>query len=123
DEPGSFLADRLDELGYVATSFAESDRAIAWARQHQPDLVFLNRIAPVMAAGVCETLKLDPITNLIPILMIAGDVESTGANSTFHIRPNACLSEPYTIDQLHQAAQEALTWRSDIRRQGISSEV
>jgi two-component system OmpR family response regulator len=123
DEPGSFLVDRLDELGYGTTSFAESDRAIAWARQHQPDLVFLNRIAPVMAAGVCETLKLDPNTNLIPILMIAGDVESIGANSNFHIRPNACLSEPYTIDQLHQAAQEALTWRSDTRRQGISCEV
>src|SRR5207302_1918001 len=74
-------------------------------------LVFLNRIAPVMAAGVCETLKLDPITNLLPILMIAGDVESSPANSNFHIRPNVCLSEPYTIDQLHQAAQEALTWR------------
>jgi anti-sigma regulatory factor (Ser/Thr protein kinase)/CheY-like chemotaxis protein len=123
DEPGSFLADRLDELGYIATSFAESDRAIAWARQHQPDLVFLNRIAPVMAAGVCETLKLDPVTNLIPIFMIVGAEENTSMNSNFHVSPNACLSEPYTAEQLRQAAQETLTWRSDLRQQGVSNEV
>ena len=123
DEPGSFLADRLDELGYVATSFAESDRAIAWVRQHQPDLIFLNRIAPVMAAGVCETLKLDPVTNLIPIMMIVGAEENTSINSNFHISPNACLSEPYTAEQLRQATQGVLTWQNDIRQQGVSSEV
>jgi len=133
DVPDPFLADCLEDLGYAPRSFADSDRAIAWARQHQPDLVVLNQIDWPVAAGVCETLKLDPGTNLIPILMIAAD-KSVSENQECQISPNAWLSEPYRHrvltqpgspinDQLRQAVEQALAWRSDLERQGISSEV
>ena len=133
DAPDRFLADRLGQLGYAATSFAESDFAIAWARQHQPDLVALNQLDRPVAASVCEALKLDPGTNLIPILVIAAD-KSDSENLECQISPNAWLSEPHRHraltqpgspinDQLRQAIKQALAWKSDLERQGISSEV
>jgi anti-sigma regulatory factor (Ser/Thr protein kinase) len=43
--------------------------------------------------------------------------------SGFQISPNGRLSEPFTLDQLRQAVEEAQDWRIQLHQQRISSEI
>jgi len=118
----SSLAAGLTQLGYSVTSMSEPDRAIAWTRQHQPPLVLVQPVASQIANGLCETLKLDPATNLIPIWMVAGADQNGPSISGLQISPNGWLSQPFTLDQLRQVTEEAHAWRTQLQRQQISSE-
>lgn len=117
------LADCLTQLGFSATSLNEPDRAIAWTRKHRPELIFLVSRAPQVVAGLCESFKLDPATNLIPILTVAAAEDGIPAIPGLQVSPNHILAEPCTLDQLRQAVEEVQSWRARLQQQQISSEI
>ena len=45
--------------------------ALALARQQKPDLILLDLMLPdIQGIDVCRTLKVDPVTRSIPIIMV-----------------------------------------------------
>src|SRR5689334_13404037 len=59
-ELGELLAEHLRAWGFESTVLNEGKNAVAWVRQHQPDLILLDLLLPdTDGYTICETLKLD----------------------------------------------------------------
>src|SRR5260370_9170234 len=71
DEPetGQLLAEILRRRGYDPTVMTEGKPAVPWTQEHRPELILLDLMLPdIDGYDICETLKLERHTNLIPIL-------------------------------------------------------
>ena len=73
DEPFNvdLLEQQLEELGYDTQSAANGQEALDAVAAAPPDLILLDVMMPVMDGfTVCRTLKDDPETHLIPIVIM-----------------------------------------------------
>src|SRR6266436_8058850 len=70
-DTGALLAELLRRWGFEPTVLAEGKPAIPWVQQHQPTVILLDLMLPdIDGFEICETLKLERETNLIPIIMV-----------------------------------------------------
>src|SRR5438093_13606680 len=79
DEPetGQLLAEILRRRGYDPTVMAEGKPAVPWTQEHRPELILLDLMLPdIDGYDICETLKLDRDTSLMPIIMVTALVAS-----------------------------------------------
>jgi two-component system OmpR family response regulator len=123
-DTGQILAEHLRHWGYEPTILTEGRPAIPWIRQHQPSFVLLDLLLPdADGFQICETLKLDRETNLIPIIMVtalSGDDERVRG---LQVGANRYLTKPFTANDLHRAIQDALSWQDDLKRRGTDGEI
>ena len=73
DEPDALevLGFKLKEAGYTPLLAKDGARAIAAARSEHPALIVLDLMLPEMdGLEVCRILRRDPLTAMIPILML-----------------------------------------------------
>jgi two-component system, OmpR family, response regulator len=123
-DTGQILAEHLRHWGYEPTILTEGRPAIPWIRQHQPSFVLLDLLLPdADGFQLCETLKLDRETNLIPIIMVtalSGDDERVRG---LQVGANRYLTKPFTANDLHGAIQDALSWQDDLKRRGTDGEI
>ncbi|MFM2429552.1 MAG: hypothetical protein RLZZ511_765 [Cyanobacteriota bacterium] len=67
----TLTAELLLQEGYEVLEAADGDRAIALVQQHQPDLLLLDVMMPVMDGyEVCRRLKQDENTRLLPVIFM-----------------------------------------------------
>jgi twitching motility two-component system response regulator PilH len=72
------LGKMLAQDGHVVLKAADGESALEIARRDQPDLIFLDIVMPGMSGfAVLRTLRHDPLTRDIPIVMISGNVQAT----------------------------------------------
>ncbi len=118
------LAEHLADSGYGPTAISDLSSAIGWARQNQPDLVFLDS-GPSERNGFtfCEKLKLDPVTNLIPILMVIQSIKSQNHVPELHVAPNGYLIKPVTVEQINRAVSDAGAWKISLHQEGMMAEI
>lgn len=65
------LSEFLGEHGFVAVEAADGEEALAKSFTEKPDLILLDlRLPKVDGYQVCQTLKGNPITSVIPIIMV-----------------------------------------------------
>src|SRR5271157_2755661 len=70
-DTGVLLGEHLRRWGFEPSILTDGKPAISWVRQHRPDLILLDLLLPGMDGfAICENLKLDRDTNLIPIVML-----------------------------------------------------
>src|SRR3954451_10845432 len=68
---GQILAEHLRRWGFEPTHLLEGKAVVEWGQKHRPSVILLDLMLPdVDGYTICETLKLDRETNLIPIIMI-----------------------------------------------------
>ena len=73
---GDLLAEILRRKGFEPTVLQEGKPAIPWTRYHRPELILLDLMLPdADGYDICEHLKLDRETNLIPIIMVTARSE------------------------------------------------
>ena len=61
----------LESQGYAVSAAYDGDEGLDKARAEKPDLIILDVIMPTMDGfAVCEQLKSDPGTEMIPVLMM-----------------------------------------------------
>jgi CheY-like chemotaxis protein/anti-sigma regulatory factor (Ser/Thr protein kinase) len=121
---GALLIEALRRWGFEATLLLQGGPAIAWARQHQPDLILLDLMLPdVDGYDICRELKLDRATNLIPIVMVTARTGHEDRVRGLEVGANHYLTKPFTEAQLHRAINEVLTWREELKRRGAQGEV
>jgi two-component system OmpR family response regulator len=123
-DTGQILAEHLRHWGYEPTILTEGRPAVPWIREHQPSLVLLDLLLPdADGFQICETLKLDRETNLIPVIMVtalSGDDERVRG---LQVGANRYLTKPFTANDLHRAIQDALAWQDDLKRRGTDGEI
>jgi CheY-like chemotaxis protein/anti-sigma regulatory factor (Ser/Thr protein kinase) len=123
-DTAELLAALLRRWGYEPTVLQEGKPAIPWVRQHRPDLILLDLLLPDMDGyNICETLKLERDTNLIPIVMVTALSAPEDRVRGLQVGANRYLTKPFTADDLHRAVAEALAWKDDLERQGTEGEI
>lgn len=72
------LGKMLVQDGYDVLKAADGEDAIEMARTQKPDLIFLDIVLPgISGFQVLRALRRDPLTKIIPIVMISGNVQAT----------------------------------------------
>src|SRR5438309_1329551 len=123
-ELGMLLGEHLRRWGYEPTVLNEGKPVISWVRHHQPDLILLDLLLPdVDGFSICENLKLDRETNLIPIVMVTALSAQEDRVKGLQVGANRYLTKPFTADDLSKAIQDAFTWQDDLKRRGTEGEI
>jgi CheY-like chemotaxis protein/anti-sigma regulatory factor (Ser/Thr protein kinase) len=98
--------------------------AAEWVRQHKPDLILLDLMLPDKSGyAVCEELKLDRKTNLIPIVMVTARTGHADMVKGLAVGANEYVTKPFTLDQLNGAIDRALAWQQDLCNCGAQGEI
>src|ERR1700731_31892 len=122
-DTGFLLAEHLRRWGYDPTVLAEGKPAIDWVRANKPALILLDLMLPdVDGFSICETLKLDRDTNLIPIVMITALSGQQEKVRGLQVGANCYLTKPFSSVQLRQAIQDAFAWQEDLKKRGTSGD-
>jgi len=126
DEPatGKLMAELLRRRGFEPTVLAEGKPAIPWIREHDPEFVLLDLMLPdIDGFAVCENLKLDKETNLLPVIMVTALSEHKDMVHGLQVGANRYVTKPFTSEQLYKAIDEALAWKEDLIRRGTAGEI
>jgi len=123
-ELGMLLGENLRRWGYEPTVLNEGKLAIPWVRQHQPSLILLDLLLQDMDGfSICENLKLDRETNLIPIVMVTALSGQEDKVKGLQVGANRYLTKPFSADELAKAIQDAFAWQEDLKRRGTEGEI
>ena len=91
----------LGKEGYRVTCVASGEEAIHEAKQTLPDLVLLDLLLPsVDGLDVCKTLKADPKTQHIPIIMLTAKSEEADVVTGLELGADDYLTKPFHKDEL-----------------------
>ncbi len=123
-DTGLLLAEYLRRWGFEPTVLTDGNPAISWVREHQPDLILLDLLLPgTDGFTICENLKLERQTNLIPIIMITALIAPEDKVRGLKVGANQYLTKPFTGADLNKAIQEVIAWRQDLEHNGTEGEV
>jgi DNA-binding response OmpR family regulator len=104
-------------------SGAQVDAAIA---EHRPSLILLDIMLPGQGQdgfAVCDRLKRDRETNLIPIVMVTALEEAHHRAAGVRVGANGYLSKPFTPAQLYEEMDKALAWHDEHQKRGTHGEI
>jgi two-component system OmpR family response regulator len=123
-DTGYLLAEHLRHWGFDPTVVQEGQKAVPWVRHNKPDLILLDLLLPdIDGFAVCETLKLDRETNLIPVIMVTALSADEDKVHGLQVGANRYLTKPFTADELNHAIQDVFTWQEDLRKNGAEGEI
>lgn len=92
--------------------------------EHEPVLILLDVMLPDFDGfAICDALKRDRETNLIPIIMVTALDEDHHRVAGVRVGANGYLSKPFAPEDLFRAMDEALAWNHEHRRRGTSGEI
>ena len=101
----------------------EGKNVVDWVRKNQPSLILLDLMLPdIDGYTICETLKLDRETNLIPVIMVTARTDrKTSARPASRRQPLS--HQAVHRRRLNQAIQDAFNWLDDLKRSGTEGEI
>jgi DNA-binding response OmpR family regulator len=120
----SVLCRLLEDDGYVVDSVGDGAAAIERVKVGRPDAVLLDVMLPGRSGfDVCQELKFQRETNLIPILMMTalGDVESR--RKGLWVGANAYLTKPFDAAELLRALRRTLDHRRELTEHQVHTRV
>ena len=95
---GEFLQDR----GFAVCDAGDGEEALAKTFTDKPDLILLDlRLPKVDGYQVCQTLKGNPITSGIPIIMITALNATPQKVKGIEFGADDYISKPFDLDELH----------------------
>jgi DNA-binding response OmpR family regulator len=127
DDPdtANLLAEVLhSDHRFATTHFPQGKGVVAWVQNNQPDLILLDLMLPdIDGYAICQELKLDRKTNLIPVIMITAHSQAADRERGLAVGANHYLTKPFTLEQLRHAISLVLTWRDERQRLGTEGEI
>ena len=107
----ALMNDLLTLEGYRTTVCREGDRAYAFVKEIQPDLVVLDVRLNHAEQGwtILELLRLDPATTRIPVIVCSADAQFLREKAV-SLRDLRCdtLEKPFDLDMLLEKVARAL---------------
>ncbi len=108
DEPstGELAAEYLRLSGFEAILCPDAESALALLRAgNRFDLAIVDKRMPGMSGiDLCQTLKLDPATKDMPVIMLSASVNP----ATVDTGVNASLAKPFSPKDLASAVRKVL---------------
>ncbi len=91
-----FLKDELEDEGYVISTAEDGEQALAVVAENPPDLILLDVMMPKLDGyEVCQRLKSDEQTILIPVVMVTALTASHERIKGIEAGADDFLSKPY----------------------------
>jgi DNA-binding response OmpR family regulator len=111
-------------MGFESKVMLEGMPAVDWVQHNKPDLILLDLMLPdVSGYEICQHLKLDRQTNLIPIIIVTALVGHEDMVHGLKVGANHYLTKPFGLEQLEQAIDQVMKWRRDMERTGTDGEI
>ena len=118
------LAEHLRHWGFEPTILLEGKDVVEWVRHNRPAVILLDLMLPdIDGYSICETLKLDRETNLIPVIMVTARTDQEDRVHGLQVGANTYLTKPFTAEAIYQAIQNALNWLEDLKQHGTQGEI
>jgi len=96
----------------------------AAVREHAPEVILLDLMLPdVDGFTVCDELKRNRETNLIPVIMVTALNNANHRAAGVRVGANGYLPKPFTPEQLFEAIDKALAWREEHEVRGTHGEI
>ncbi len=92
---------RLRHEGYDTAEAYDGEECVKRARDYNPDLIILDILMPKMDGfEVCKTLKSDPKTRYIPIIMLTARGDTESKVKGFEIGADDYVAKPFDFKEL-----------------------
>jgi len=107
----------LRQVGHEVLLAQEGREGLAFARQQRPDLILLDLMLPdIQGTEVCKSLKDDPTTRAIPVIMVTAKGEEIDRVVGFELGVDDYVVKPFSVRELLLRIQAILRrGRSDAR--------
>jgi CheY-like chemotaxis protein len=98
--------------------------ALAEVARRQPDLILLDPSLPdISGFELCDRLKRDRVTNLIPIVMVTAHHDAKERAAGVRVGANGYLTKPFTPQQLYRMMDDAIAWHDEHLQKGTTGEI
>ena len=95
------MGEFLDNEGYVIVEASDGEEALPMAFTEKPDLILLDlRLPKVDGYQVCHTLKGNPITAVIPIIMITALNKTPQKIKGIEFGADDYIEKPFDLEEL-----------------------
>jgi two-component system, OmpR family, response regulator len=123
-DANDILAHLVRPRGFEPVQVYSGKEALAEVSRRQPDLILLNPALPdINGFEVCDQLKRNRDTNLIPIVMVTAHQDAKERAAGVRVGANGYLIKPFAPEQLYEAMDEALKWHQEHRQRGTTGEI
>lgn len=123
-DTNDLLADLVRARGFEPIQLFAGGQVLSSVREHLPAIILLDLMMPDLDGfAVCEQLKRNRETNLIPILMVTALNDANHRAQGVRVGANGYLTKPFTPDQLFDAIDRALAWQREHSDHGITGEI
>jgi CheY-like chemotaxis protein len=103
---------RLRKSGYDVVTAEDGEEAVRIVRQAKPDLILLDLGLPKMDGyEVCRTLKSDPETCGIPIIILSAKSQQTDREQALAAGAESCMAKPFNPVVVLEAIRHLLESR------------
>ncbi|HIG52937.1 MAG TPA: response regulator [Candidatus Latescibacteria bacterium] len=101
DEVRAGLREFLEGMGYVICEAADGEEALAKTFTEKPHMILLDlRLPKVDGYQVCQTLKGNPITSEIPIIMLTALNATPNKIKGIEFGADDYVDKPFDLDEL-----------------------
>ena len=91
----------LAEEGFPVLEAGDGEQALAWARKERPGLLVLDLMLPGMSGlDVCRTLRADPRTSKLPIVMLTARATEVDKVLGLEIGADDYVTKPFSPREL-----------------------
>ncbi len=105
----ALLRKLLRQNGYETLEAGDAEVGIRLARDAQPELIFLDIVLPGMDGfAALRTLRRDPLTKAIPIIMISGNTAATEQFYVQRIGADDFMKKPFARAEVFSRIEQLL---------------
>src|SRR3954464_14812987 len=120
-DTNDILASLVKVRGLEPVQLFTGSQVAAAVAEHTPELILLDLMLPdIDGFTICDHLKRDRDTNLIPIIMVTALHDADNRAAGVRVGPTGYRTKPFTPDQLYSAIDAAMAWRHEHESRGIT---
>lgn len=123
-EPNAILAEMVRARGFEPIQIYNGRDVVPAVEEYRPEVVLLDLMLPdIDGFEVCEQLKLNRETNLIPVIMVTALDDPKHHLRGIRVGANGYVPKPFTPTQIYRAIDTALAWRQEHEQSGVRGEI
>jgi DNA-binding response OmpR family regulator len=123
-DTNDILAGLVQACDYQPVQVFSGAEVLSAVREHAPDVILLDLMLPdVDGFTVCDQLKRNRETNLIPVIMVTALNDANHRAAGVRVGANGYLTKPFSPDQLYETIDRAVAWRLEHEHRGTHGEI